>query len=660
MKHISRFIAVGALAATGLTLWGVPARRDVFTVTQPDGSTLQVRNVGDEFCHFLLTEDGLVLTANENEGYCYAVLGADGTLKSTGVHAVDARNRTFVPAGTLDISDVRLSEISTARRKLPQTGMGRFQTSFPSKGNPKALVVLVEYQNVKFTLRKPLDYFKALLTEDGFNEYDATGSAKDYFRDNSMGQFVPEFDVYGPIKLANRRSYYGANDINNNDKKPGEMVVEAIKALDDEVDFSQYDTDGDGYVDNVYVFYAGEGESGSGLPDAVWPHSGDLVYSNLMFEVDGVKINHYACSNEWENGEPVGIGTFVHEFSHVIGLPDLYHTSNGPTEYTPTKYSVMDYGEYNNNGRTPAGYSIYERNAMGWIEPEVITTAANGRLENMQTSNHGYLIPTSADNEFFLLENRQRTGWDAYIPGHGMLVWHIDYDPTEFNNNRVNNDPYHQRVDIEEAAGKLALLTENVMSTYTFPGTDNITSFTDDTRPSMQSWSGERLGLPITGIAEKDGVITFVVAGGGLGIPVPFKSEDIEKSENHFIAAWEAVDGATDYEVTVFTGDAAYETVLPYKDYTTGGKTSLMIDNLKENCNDYYFKVRALDSERKSTYSSPVLVQLPGKTESVDAVNVNDAKPEYFDILGRRVNSPVSGSILIERRGSEVRKILVP
>lgn len=652
-------MTVGALAATSLTLWGAPAKREVFTVTQPDGSTLQVRQVGDEYRHFLLTEDGIVLAEPVDGAYCYATIGTDGILKSTGIKAVDLQSRTHLPAEALNISDVRLAELAKPKR-LAQSGMGRFETSFPSKGNPKALVVLVEYQNVKFSIKDPHAYFNALLTEEGFSQYGSTGSAKDYFRDNSMGQFVPEFDVYGPIKLANRRSYYGANDNIGNDKRPGEMVVEAIKALDDEVDFSVYDTDGDGYVDNVYVFYAGEGEATASQPDAVWPHSGDLSASNLMFTVDGVKVNHYACSNEWENEEPVGIGTFVHEFSHVMGLPDLYHTSYGTRDYTPNKYNVMDYGIYNNGGRTPTGYSIYERNAMGWMELEVLTDAVNARLDNMQESNRGYIIPTGSDNEFFLLENRQQTGWDTYIPGHGMLIWHIDYDRADFNNNRVNNDPYHQRVDIEEAAGITTLMSTEVMASYTFPGTYGITSFTDDTQPSMKTWAGENLGMPITNIVENDGVITFAVAGGGMDIPVPAKAEEVEKSENHFVAAWAPVSGAVDYEVTVYTADSSYETLTPYKDYSTGGNTSLRVDNIKEGCADYYFMVRAVGAERKSAYSQSVLVKLPVEAGIAGTVNTNDCAPEYFDILGRRVNHPVSGSILIERRGANVRKVLIP
>lgn len=658
MKQIVKFMAAGALlATTGLSLWGAPARRDVFTVTQPDGTTLQVCKVGDEYKHYLLTEDGKVLTLAADGTYCYASLGVNGILKSTGVKAVDAHMRSALPADALDITDKRLEEAATAVRRAPQKGMGLNSTSFPRKGSPKALVILVQYQNVKFTVENPYEYFYALLNQEGYSDYGATGSCRDYFRDNSMGQFSPEFDVYGPVTLSKRRSYYGGNDMNGNDKNPGMMVVEAVKELDPDVDFSQYDTDGDGYVDNVYIFYAGTGEGTSNESDAVWSHSDDLSLRGLMFEVDGVKINHYACSNEWESGQPVGIGVFTHEFGHVLGLPDLYHTQLSTTEYTPNVYSVMDYGLYNNLGRTPTGYSIYERNAMGWMDLEVIDSPANCRLDDIKESNHGYIIPTERENEFFLFENRQQTGWDTYIPGHGMLVWHIDFDKTVFSNNRVNNDASHLYVDIEEAAGYNSIFDKDILASYTFPGTGKITSFTDDTRPSMRSWSGQGQNLPITGISEKDGVITFAVAGGGLNAPVPAQAADIEKDEKYFVASWQPVEGATDYEVTVITADVDYEVLQPYENYSTGGKTSLRIDNVKDGCINYLFKVRALDGTRKSMYSPSVLVTI--KNTGIDAVAGNDAPVEYFDMLGRKVERPIPGTVMIERRGSKVSKVII-
>lgn len=785
-----------------LTLWGVPAKRDVFTVIQPDGTTLQVRKAGDEFRHFITTADGMVLTKTADGAYCYASLSDAGMLRSTGVRAVDPHLRSAVPTDAISISDVSaLKKVKSGPKRIPQTGVGLCETSFPSKGEPNVLVILVEYTDVKFTLDDPKEYFSAFLNEEGFSRYGGTGSCKDYFRDNSKGQFVPHFDMYGPVTLPEKRSYYGGNDIYGYDKNPEMMVVHAIESLDPDVDFSIYDNDGDGFVDNVYVFYAGRGEASSNEDNAVWPHSYDLEYAGLMFEVDGVKVNHYACSNEWDINEPTGIGTFVHEFSHVMGLPDLYHTEDAYASYTPGAYSVLDYGPYNNDGRTPPAYSIYERNAMGWMEPEIISEATDGRLEHILDSNHGYIIPTSDNNEFFLLENRQRNGWDKYIPGHGMLIWHIDYERTHFENNTVNNSRSHQYVDIEEAGGRTSYDDGSVQASYTFPGAAGVTSFTDDTTPSMRTWAGDRLNLPITEISEDGGVITFLVADGGtsLQVPTPFEAERIEKSDSHFVAAWEPVEGATDYEVTVYSagegepreevcdmgnsstlslpagwssntsevyktagnygnsspsmkfsstgvylltpdfnadvtavsywrkgqntngssvlnvygltdngwvlidcdepengvgsvhtiaeskipegvrqlkfeytksaGNLALddikisvggsdEVLMPYKDYSTEGATTLRVDNLKEGCTTYRFKVRARDEKRPTPYSKSVTVELPEQV-GIEKVSDDAAPVEYFDMLGRRVKHPSSGTILIERCGPKARKVRV-
>lgn len=537
----------------GLSLMAVPAKRDVRTVTQPDGSTLRIKKTGDERQHFTLTEDGMLLTRAADGTYCYARTDASGLLESTGIKATDPALRTFLPADALNIKDVNLNKVNNSPKRIPQTGMGLDQSSFPGKGSPNVLIILVEYLDFKFMTENPHDYFEEMLNKEGFDLYGGTGSCKDYFRDNSGGQFTPHFDMYGPVTLMKARSYYGRNDAYGTDMHAEQMCVDAIKILDPDVDFSKYDNDGDGILDNVYVIYAGQGEASYGSEDTVWPHSWTLTQAGIKLTVDGVDVNRYACSNEWQEDRPDGIGTFCHEFSHVMGLPDLYNTKM-MSDCTPDRYSVLDYGPYNNDGCTPPAYGLFERNALGWCEPEMIEGPIDGKLEHILDSNHGYIIPTSRDTEFFLLENRQQSGWDKYIPGHGMLIWHIDYNMSRWISNTVNNDYNHQYVDVEEAIGFYGT-TDAIQEGYTFPGSANVTSFTDDTKPGMATWSGERLELPITEITETDGVIRFLVAGGGqeaIETPVPFKAEEIEKGESYFVAAWEPVENALDYEVSVY------------------------------------------------------------------------------------------------------------
>lgn len=554
MKKITLIAAASMLIGSAVPALAVPARRDVRTVTQPDGTTLRIKKVGDERCHFTLTEDGLLLVRESDGTYCYARANAAGLVESIGLKAVDPELRSVTPALAMRLDELDMSVMARSPRRIPQSGIGIDNTSFPSKGSPNVLILLVEYADYKFNLDDPRTYFEGMLNKPGFDMYGGTGSCKDYFMENSMGQFTPHFDIYGPVVLPQDRSYYGGNDMRGEDMHPEEMVIDAIKILDPDVDFSKYDNDGDGKLDNVYLIYAGQGEASNGPEESVWPHSWDLSKAGSEFEVDGVTVDHYACSNEWVDDRPDGIGTFVHEFSHVLGLPDLYCTNGVTADWTPDMYSVLDYGPYNNDGCTPPAYGLFERNALGWIDLDVIDDPMDCELEHVLKSNKGYLIPTSRTSEFFLLENRQQEGWDKYIPGHGMLIWHIDFNATQWANNTVNNNRNHQYVDIEEAGCRVGI-NESIQSSYTFPGNFRVTEFTDDTTPSMRSWSGERLGMPLTHIAENDGIITFLAGGGSsmaVAVPVPFGSDRIETGSDYFVAAWEPVANAVDYEVSVY------------------------------------------------------------------------------------------------------------
>ncbi len=576
-----------ACAAAGLLLAcasaeAVPAKRDLRTVTQPDGTTIKVRRTGDEFRHFLLSEDGMLLTTNPSTGFIeFARMNSAGRIESTGVTASDPglRSTRQLEAATPLSNSILKSARRSPRRAIAQNGMGRFTGDFPLTGDVKVLIILVNYKDVKCTLSDPRAYFEAMLNEEGFSQYGGTGSCRDYFRDNSLGQFRPQFDLYGPVELPQNRAYYGGNDsYYDEDIAAEDMIVDACKLLDSTVDFSEYDNDGDGYVDNVYVFYAGQGEASYGPDDSVWPHAWNLTSAGKAFKLDGVTISRYACSNEWEQNRPDGIGTFVHEFSHVMGLPDLYCTDYSDAETdTPGSWSVMDYGPYNNDGRTPPAYSIYERNAMTWLEPRLIDDACSITLEDIKSSNDGCIITTSKENEFFLLENRQQSGWDAYVPGHGMLIWHIDYDQRIFDSNKVNNTVSHQYVDIVEANNYPNNESLSAMAGYPWPGTSGATSFTPSTTPAFKEWSGTPINLPLTEIAETDGVITFNVAGGTpLPPPIetPVATEPLETGEDWFLASWQSVAGATDYEVKLYA-EADGEPVTVTADMGSGKNPSL-------------------------------------------------------------------------------------
>ncbi len=595
--------------------FAVPAKPGLVTMRQADGTELKVRIVGDERSHHYLTEDGYLIVNKENIFY-YASTDAHGNIvcsdiqaRSVGMRSAEARDylaKVDLPAvmTALENRDVRRRAARSPRRNV-----GLFETGFPSKGEQKGLVVLVEYKDVKFNLSDPYDYFNRMLNEDGFSDYGGTGCAAEYFRESSVNQFRPRFDVYGPITLSQNMSYYGGNDYNGNDSHPEQMAIEACRQLDPTVDFSEYDRDGDGYIDNVFVFYAGRGEASGGSPNSVWPHSWNVTSAtNTPYIFDGVRLDRYACSNEWEGSRPDGVGTFIHEFSHVMVLPDLYATSYTGA-FTPGAWSVLDYGPYNNDGRTPPLYSVYERYALGWISPQVIDRPANMTMETI-SRNKACIIPTADENEFFLLENRQQEGWDKYIPGHGMLVWHVDFDEYVWAQNTVNNNASHQYVDLEEADGRP---NEYTRAGDAFPGTGNVTSFTDDTNPSMRTWNGTRLNLPITGITETGGVIRFAVAG-GVELPDPVKAlgaTDITAVS--FTANWEPSPVVSSYKISVYTkqttpgGKEMTVYVDGYNMRDADGARATAVTGLSPETT-YYYVVYAVGEGGRSEASNEIIV----------------------------------------------------
>lgn len=472
------FISISLLTAALLSPMSgsaKPAYPGIIDYTQPDGSIIRIRIEGDENSKRILSEDG-----------------------KTRLEAM--------PDGFLRPAALRMeSPASEEQRKFIFSG-----TPFPSEGEPHALVVLVNFNDNRFSRINPRTFYQRMLNEPGFFDYEATGSARDYFIENSGNAFRPHFDVYGPITLREYAGYYGANDMYGNDLHPEQMCIEACQQLDPDVDFSKYDLNDDGYIDNIYLIYAGFGEADTGTSNLIWPHSANLEDFDLeeQYVFDGKILNRYGMSNEMDfvNQRPDGIGTFVHEFCHVLGLPDLYATSY-TFATTPGAYSALDTGSYNNQGRTPPNLSSFERMSLGWLQPELMEESGDYSLPPLADSNKAFIIPTENEDEFFLFECRKAEGADAYLPGEGMLVWHIDFHQNIWDDNIVNNNGNHQYVDIVEADG--------VASRYsragdTFPGEQNVRSFSFSTIPSLASWMGVPTGRALSDIAysHSDG-ITF-------------------------------------------------------------------------------------------------------------------------------------------------------
>lgn len=593
-SFLNRAAFVAALSLSSLVATAVPAKPGKVTYTQPDGTEVEVTIHGDEHRHYYSDAEGYVLTPDARSFLCYTQLRADGSFHSTGIKASQR------PA-----DDIRpmLATVETAKGLLPELTSSRpaltdLLGSYPTMGSPKVLVLLVQFDDVKFTIENPRQAFDDMLNKPGYSENDGTGSALDYYKENSMGRFTPDFQVFGPVTVPEPEPWYGQSTAMAYDTQAWKMIEHGCKALRadyPDLDFSQFDNDGDGYVDNVFVFYAGYGQNEGGPEWTIWPHAANLwTFYNIDVTYDGVRIGNYACTNELKGTKGAvmtGIGTFCHEYTHVLGLMDHYNTNGGSSSHTPGSWDLMDNGSYNNNGRTPPYLNAFERYSLGWLNPRRLTGPESVSLAPIQ-ENEGLMIATEKAGEYFILENRQRTGWDAHTGGHGMLVWHIDYDAEVWNNNRVNSEMYHQRVDIVEADNVADALTRGGDP---FPGTGSVRQFTATSNPAMKTWIGVDPDLPLTDIYEVDGMVTFKVKGGGDRLETVVALPATDVTPTGFTANWEAATGIHSYEVDLFEGTA----VIPLETRAVKGTASAAFTGLKP-ATEYSYTVRAIDGDRTS------------------------------------------------------------
>lgn len=614
------------------TTFAIPAYPKPLKVKQADGSWLTIQMRGDEHGHYVLTSDGIPLVFNaRQENYEYADW-KDGKVQASGIKAVEASERTakvkaFVES--LDKSAILESFKRARLQQLQQTLSSRRNASlkagsnpqkeklnnFPTIGEVHSLVILVQFADTKFSTvgSDAHQFFNNMLNEPGFTYSNgANGSARDFYLNSSNGRFQPQFDVIGPVTLPEKYSYYGANQGSSvdNPARLEQFVREACTLADPLVDFSQYDHNQDGYIDNIYFFYAGKGEADSGDGNAIWPHSAyysdmakDAGLSETSLKLDGIEVGNYTCSNEI-NGtlitpQPAGIGTFVHEFGHVLGLADHYDVNYGMTTFAPGSFDTMAQASYNNNGNTPAAFSAYERACLGWLDLTVLKNGVDSLnvLPDLNDSNKAYVVPVGGtnDEEYFIMENRQKKGWDAFIPGHGMLLWHIDYDAKAWEKNELNITGTHQRVDIVEADNKL---TDNTRAGDPFPGTSNVTQC------NLTSWAGGKV-MSLDDIEEKDGIINLMLGGLNLKLNTP-DVKVTEVQDSSIVVGWTDVPVAKRYVLNISSVVNGKKESLPLynnKVYTAA-QPSLHVEGLSPETT-YEITLQA----NRGSYSSAVYTQ---------------------------------------------------
>ena len=485
------------IAAAALICHAKPAYRGAIEYEQADGTTMEVILHGDEHFHYMTDMHG-------------------NRLKDDNGRLVKAEPLTN-------------DQITAHRQKSRFRIAGQEQSDDGAYLAPRGLVILANFSDVKFNAENTQAAFDSLMNVKGYTYHGVSNSVRDYFIDQSHGKYSPIFDVYGPVTVNHTMKYYGENDADDNDKNAEQLIADACKAAKTayDIDFTKYDNDGDNFVDFVFVFYAGYGEADGASSNTIWQHMYKLKsYAGITCTIDGKTVDLYACGSELAyynrkiaSNPRDGINTCCHEFSHVCGLPDLYNTSG--SKFTLGEWDIMDYGTSNNNGWTPPSYSAYEKFFCGWLTPTLLNSAADVVLPELNKSNAACLITTTGAHNlngvtpypstFYLLENRQQTGWDEFLPGHGLLITKITYNKSSWESNYVNSDRT-QRVAIQPADGKL---TESGDDGDTYPGSSVVTSY-----------SGIN-GYPLTAITEKDDTIRFQFMGGGEELML-----DVENAEN--------------------------------------------------------------------------------------------------------------------------------
>lgn len=576
-----RFLTLAAMFMLAASAFAVPAKRVKRQVQQPDGSVLTVMLRGDENFHYTSTEDDQPLVQRADGAYCYATLDSNGKLTASAQVAHDVESRgaaelSFLNYYTAESQKVRSlgmerAKQRNARRMARLANRGVVDASgkpvrrvmagatggegIGVTGKRKGLVILVNFKDKKMQSKHTQAEWNDYFNKVGYNKYGNNGSVHDYFYAQSYGKLDLEFDVIGPVTVSKNMASYGANDAQGNDIDPAGMIKEACELAyaKEKMDMSQYDWDGDGAVDQVYVIYAGYGEAAGGDANTIWPHEWDIQGGGYSLVLGGQRIRTYACSSELNGGSGTyisGIGTACHEFSHCMGIPDFYDTAGGGC-FGMDAWDLMDYGSYGGDGYEPTGYNTYEKWVSGWIEPTILTEPCY--IKNMKPLSDApeacVVFNEANKNEYYIFENRQLKGTDVALPNHGMLVIHVDYDQKVWFDNEVNNTSNHQRFTVVPADNKL---TSETVTGDTYPGTTKSTELTDTSKPAATLFNANSdgrkfLGKPVTEITEKDGLISFTFMGGvNLDAPQP---KVMNMTETSFTGGWNAVDGAESYTV---------------------------------------------------------------------------------------------------------------
>ena len=582
MKKIYLCLLVAIIICLPKQLQAVKAYPFPIETEQPNGEKITIQLHGDEFFHYTTTNEGYIIDI-DNEGYfTFAEISDEGYIKPgktrVSEHTLKSSDQAFLKSNSPEFIEKIKRPALLRKSQLFENVISPLRSSNlkslkSSPVNGKNLVILVEFADLPFSVKNPAQSFSDMLNQTNYSNNGGTGSVRDYFKSSSDEKYNPQFDVWGPVKLSRNYAHYGQNAVNGIDElNVGQMILEACNTLKNNhgnaINFQNYDLDKKNGVDNVSVIYAGHNEAEGGGDNTIWPHQYYLKNYGIpeyQRTIDGVVIDSYMCTSELKGASGTymaSIGTFTHEYGHVLGLPDFYDANgedDGEVVNEPTFWDIMSAGNYLNGGNTPPSYSAIERWLLEWMELLILNP--NGNTYSLSISpitsssnQRAFVVKTPTDGEFFTLEVRKKEGWDSYLPGEGLLIYHIDR-----NSKKVYQTVYGNGTmwDLWEMLGipniikdhpgmKLIAANKEIMpynnyEGHTFPGSNNVTSISDSTDPGFLSWNNEKSNLSISNIKKNnDGSVSFIYTtanGAGIktysaGSPFAFSDGNIVYLEN--------------------------------------------------------------------------------------------------------------------------------
>ena len=577
-------------------LMAVPARKGVHTYKQPDGTTFQAVLSGDEFSRQITTLDGCAVKKDASGFYCYAALDSRGHITSSGVRVSEENSASTAASVSRTVRSQAVAGRGEAlRRQAARLRAERAAKAAPvTKGSVqkrKNIIILAQYQDLRF--KNSRSNFISMLTAPGYANNGATGSALDYFNDQFGGAWEFDFVISPIVTLSMPHAYYGDNDEDDQDGRAAELVVEACRlAAQEGIDFSAGDGDGDGEVDNVFIFVAGQSEAESAGEEYIWPHHWYLADgAGVNLSLGGKRINSYAIATEithdlttWDTIFAT-IGTFCHEYSHSLGLMDMYDSdyedSGGLSSALWETTCLMDHGNYNNNGNTPPNFNAVELETFELGREEYLSEGVYS-LPPLGTEKRYVKAETDNRGEYFLFECRAASGWDKYIGGSGLLIYHVDrsgkpagYSDSERRTltaedrwwyNQVNCNPDHQCVDLIEAVP----IAQSVSQVFWPNGTHTV--FAPSTKPAYTYWSGAVPDISLRDIRKSSGGVTFTATG-------PMSIDKVEEFQDGAIVLWTSMKSSGDCMLSLTSPDGKVQnyTVSPY----STGRYSYEFEGLK-------------------------------------------------------------------------------